>query len=304
MSILISPRPISYPRSSSATVPGRNVRSPHVPRTSRSVAATAPSGSASTSGGDDQPACAAAERAADEADAAGDDEAGDDDAAAEGRAGRGADQPADGERDEHDADRDPRRDAAGVGAAVVAQHADQQVDDRAGDREQRHGGAPGPVGQQDRERGDGQQAGAERAREAPLDGRRGRVVARDEEQAEQVGDDADPAGEDEDHERDPDRERVDVEVAAEAAGDAADHAVGRRARQAPRWLLGLWVRGRGLGHGAQSGAAGRVRPLGMTLSEPYEDPNLRRDCPSTAERRACPAGGRCAQRHRGFAGPS
>ena len=124
-----------------------------------------------------------------------------------------------------------RREPADVVGAVVADDADQQVDDDAADEQQRQLGAPQPAGHEDRERGDDEQPGADRAGEAPAQRRRVRVVGRQEGEAGEVEEDAEAAGEGEDHERDADRERVDAEVAADPAGDAADQAVVARAGQ-------------------------------------------------------------------------
>jgi hypothetical protein len=127
-----------------------------------------------------------------------------------------------------------------VTAAVVAHHPREQVDDRAGDQQQRQQRPPEPIGDEDRQRGEGEQPGAERPRKAPLQRRGRRVVGRHEDEAEQVGEHPEPAREREDHERDPDRERIDVEMAPDATRDARDQAIAGRASQAPRVVVRLW----------------------------------------------------------------
>ena len=64
------------------------------------------------------------------------------------------------------------------------------------------------------------------------------VVGGDEREQADVGDDADPPGEHQDDEGDPEEDRVDGEVAPEAAGDAADQLVGRGAGETPDALRG------------------------------------------------------------------
>ena len=159
-----------------------------------------------------------------------------------------------------------------VARAVVAHDADQHVEDHAGDQQDPQLGAPEPVRHEDGDRGDGEQAGAQRAPEAPLERLGVGVVGGEQDEAGEVREQAEAAGEGEDHERDPDRERVDAEVLAEAAGDAADHRVGRRPRQArPRGLarlVRLWLRlGRPrlvavVGHLLGVGLVGHGSPLG------------------------------------------
>ena len=115
-STLIAPTPISYPSARSATAAGRNVRSPHVPRDVEVGRGDRGEREREHDRGRDQPARAAAERAADEADAARDDQAGDRDPAAERGARRRGREAADGEREQHDADRDLRGDAGRCGS--------------------------------------------------------------------------------------------------------------------------------------------------------------------------------------------
>ena len=111
---------------------------------------------------------------------------------------------------------------------------------------------------------------------ATLDPRRLAAVGRQEGRQRDVGDDPDAADQRGGTERDPEDDRVDPEVAAEAAGDAGDVLVGGRAGQPPR------RRGRDAGPGSgsfgsicgstgmRSKAAdpGSIRPLGITLGDP------------------------------------
>ena len=130
----------------------------------------------------DEPAGAAAERAAHQADAAGDDQAGDDDPAAHALADRGGGEAADRQGEQHDADADLRGDRGRGRRLVVADGADQEVQQRAG-REQEHQlRTPHPVGEEDGQGGERQQAGADGAGDAPAQRRRVRVVARQEDE--------------------------------------------------------------------------------------------------------------------------
>ena len=98
------------------------------------------------------------------------------------------------------------------------------------------------------------------------------AVGRHEGEQQQVGEHADAAGEGEHDEADAEQQRVDVEVAAEPGGDAADDGVRAGAGQAPR-RLGSGSLGRSLvGHGMNCRASASAFPLGMTLTRPGSSP--------------------------------
>ena len=146
--------------------------------------------------------------------------------------------------------------------------------------------AEAPVAVEQRDAGQDDDDGADDRRDAAGlagDGLAGAVVLGDEQQRGDVGDDREAADEDQRDGGDPDDQRVDVEVAGQAAADAAEDAVVAGAQQAAagmagsgvalRWSGPPGVRAgscgsggrRGLGHGTTIARRAPRAPSGMTL---------------------------------------
>ena len=220
--------------------------------------------------GQHEPAAAAHERRHREGGADRDHEPGDHRAAA----GGGADHDGE-EADERDEEQQQAEADLGGGVAftlVAARGAPQQHADEADqrDRDQRRREEEQTRTDQD-QRGERQHDPARDRRGAAAVGgllARQRVGGH-EQPGGDVAEHAGAAGERQHDEPDPEDDRIDVEVAAEAAGDAAQHAVGAGAGQLPRPRARghrLRGRGRGLLAGRLFGLLGRGGSVGHRMS--------------------------------------